>query len=888
MGNGASGSAQHPSRVSRFEILETLGEGAMGVVYRARDPMLERDVALKLIRPELAGEAKNRSRFLRECRAAATINHPGVATIYEAGETDDGLLYLASELVHGETLKEMVGRGKLPATEVIDIGIQLAEALQAAHDRGAIHRDIKPSNIMMGRDGRLKILDFGLARLVATDDDSDGGASSIDDRRTIDQTQAGAVVGTPAYMSPEQATAVKVDPRTDIFSAGCVLYELLTGVSPFRSGSVSETLRRVLCEQPPSIGGSADRVSTGLDEVLRNAMRKNREARTATAAELADRLRTLVEDRVGDDVDGDALLARGRRKKAILGAVTGAAAMAVAAMLIWQWSRPTLAFTDHDRVMIADVENLTGDEAFDLALRTALETDLKQSPYAKLYRRHQVEETLRLMRKSSGAVVDEALGRDVCRFSGVRALVLPRIVPVGDGFELQAAVVDPQTGRHVEQIRVSADDRDDVLLDAIDELTRELRTRLGESLESIEKNDFPIAQVTTSSWEALHYFALGSEEWGRGDQQSGVELYELALELDPAFATCRGSLGLLLIQWNIDVERGREELRRALADAETLPRDEYLMLRAAKRQFVDHDLEGALEEYEMVSDLYPTLMAPYNNRGRILAALGRFDEAVEMFERSSELDPHSVFPLVNLAFLFAIDYPDAEAAEEVARKLVQLDPDVPNYHSFLGWALAVQLRFDEAAAELAMTLEAEPDHPFALPNMGYVMVAGGNPASAILYLRRNLARISNSESEVGRRGAMVDLAVALSLAGETEQARRLASEAEEEIGPDVRTLADHAFLAQMLGASGQLERAERHLAAARSVEVTDAEEAMAVAIACALLGRRECAVEGTRQALDTGFHDPYLPMLLPGLHSLLGDPEFMALFEYPKQDRPGE
>ncbi len=256
----------------------------MGVVYRARDTMLHRDVALKLIKPELASEARNRSRFLRECRAAATINHPGVATIYEAGETEDGRLFLASELVEGETLKDRVGRGALPPAEVIEIGIQLGDALDAAHNKGAIHRDIKPSNLMLTPEGRLKVLDFGLARLVS--DRRFGYPATTG--RTVDQTQEGAVVGTPAYMSPEQASGMKVDSRTDIFSAGCVLYELVTGNSPFHSGSVPETLRRVLCEEPPSIESSVDGIPYGLEEVLRGAMAKDRGARTATAGEFAD------------------------------------------------------------------------------------------------------------------------------------------------------------------------------------------------------------------------------------------------------------------------------------------------------------------------------------------------------------------------------------------------------------------------------------------------------------------------------------------------------------------------------------------------------------------------------------------------------------------------
>ncbi|HSL18991.1 MAG TPA: serine/threonine-protein kinase [Methylomirabilota bacterium] len=867
--------------MSRFEILELLGEGAMGVVYRARDPVLERDVALKLIRPEIAGEAKSRSRFLRECRAAATINHPNVATIYEAGETDDGLLYLASELVVGETLKDRLLVGPLPLEEVIDLGIQLAEALDAAHRKGAVHRDIKPSNLMVDDLGRLKVLDFGLARLGASEGSERGGPGAVGGE-TVDMTQDGAVVGTPAYMSPEQASAMAVDGRTDIFSAGCVLHELVTGRSPFHAGSVPETLRRVICEEPLPLRSSVGEEFSGLDRVLQWAMAKDRDLRLATGRQLADALGELDRDREADPSVPGPEEVRSRRRTLMVGSATMLLALAILTLFLWQWSRPSLAFADHDRVLVGDVENLTGEVAFGLALRTAIETDLKQSPYASLYRRHQVDETLRSMRRTPDTFIDEQVGRDICRFAGIRALILPRIVEAGGAYELQAAVVDPQTGRRVDRVQVVGASRDDMLADAIDELTRELRTRLGESLESIERTDFPIADVTTSSWEALHYFASANEAWGRGTFDEAVRLYELALELDPQFATCRGSLALLLIQFGDQPERGAEELRRALADGETLPRDEYLMLRAATRQFADRDLVGALEEYRLVADLYPRNGAARNNMGRILLQLGRYGEAAEAFEKAAEIDPKGTVPLINLALLYISALPDAAAAERACRRLIAIDDEVANYQSLLGWAVAAQGRFDEAAEILGRALELDPDDVYALPNLGFVLVAAGNPGSAVLYLRQNLDRVRRAGQPHMELGAFTDLAVCLAEAGEDEAAAALVDDARRRLdelrAPEEQTLGDHAFLAQLLAAAGRMAEAERELAKAQSMEVDDAQSRLDLARACAMLGRRGCAIENTRLAFEQGYGDPYLPMLIPSMNSLLGDPEFMALF----------
>ena len=730
---------------------------------------------------------------------------------------------------------------------------------------------------MLTPEGRLKVLDFGLARLVSTDDSDTG-----DDSPTVDMTQEGAVVGTPAYMSPEQASGMKVDSRTDIFSAGCVLYELVTGRSPFHSGSVPETLRRVLCEEPPAIESSVDGIPLGLEEVLRGAMAKDRDQRTATAGEVAEHLRELRETPSTMRSGPAWAAARKRRRTMLLGGLAGTLAIVAAAVLVWHWSRPSLAFSDHDRILIADVENLTDEEAFDLALRTALETDLKQSPYATLYQRHQVDETLRNMRRASDSVVDEQLGRDICRFSGVRALVLPRILQVGEVFELQAAIVDPQTGRRVEQIRVSAKSREDVLLKAIDDLTRELRSRLGESLESIEKTDFPISDVTTSSWEALHYFAMGNRSWGAGEFKEAIGLYELALDLDPEFATCRGSLGLLLIQFGGDPERGRAELSRALVDGETLPRDEYLMLRAANRHFVDQDLEGALGEYELICELYPRHSAAHNNRGRILLRLGRYEEAAVMFEKAAEIDPRGAVPIINLAFMYITRLPNPAAAEDACRRLVAIDPEIANYHSMMGWALAVQGRFDEAQEVFERALELEPEHPYALPNLGYTLVAAGKPEVALLYFRRNLARIRAQGLDQAERGGILDVAAVLSASGDTVQTHQFVDQAVAELDEEMTgkewVLDDHAYLAQLLAAAGRFGEGEEQLAVVVAMEAGNAQSQLEVARACAVLGHRECAIEGTRKAYEMGFRDPFLPMLLPAMNSLYGDPEFMELF----------
>jgi tetratricopeptide (TPR) repeat protein len=863
-----------PVQVSRFRIAERVGAGAMGVVYRARDTLLKRDVALKLVLPEYANDPGTRSRFLRECQAAAAINHPGIATIYEAGETDDGQLYLASELVDGETLKARVARGALPPDEVLDLAIQLAEALAAAHGSGAIHRDIKPGNLMLTPDGRLKVLDFGLARLSALVRPED------EDDETLTQTREGMVVGTPAYMSPEQAAGEEVDARTDIFASGCVIYEMLCGRSPFKSSSVPDTLRRVLVEDPPALESSVSGAPAGLDAVIDRALAKDRERRYQSAREMADELRAL---RTSEFVQVTLARARGRRR--VVGAVlatVGVVAATLIALQLLVWNRPGLAFENRDRVLIADVDNQTGDDAFDLALRTALEADLQQSPYATVVQRSQIRETLQLMRADSFARIDEELGRDLCRFADIRALLLPRILSAGEAYELHAILVDPVTGDHVDRIRVAARGREEVLLESIDRLTRQVRKRLGESSGSIRSSDVPVAKATTSSWDALRYLSFANQKWSEGQYLEAASMLELAIREDPHFAAAKGTLGLLLIQFLDGPQRGRELLQEALADGEGLPQREYLMLRAVNRQFVDGDLEGALDEYELICELYPDNMAATNNRGRILMALERYDEAVAMFERAAELDPRSSVPLFNQWILHVQKLRRPKAAEAVARRALTLGAENPGFRTMLGWSLTIQSRLSEAAAEFRHALAVEPDHQYALPNLALVSFSLGEVDDSEPLFRRVLELTDEGVLPGPRQAAVVDLALVLVAAGRHGEADALVLEESKRMRSGSRgaalTATDYLGLAQLAAAVGRDDEARRWLAQAETFWTETPDELTMAAAAHAMLDEPDEAIRKLRRALEGPIQDPYLPMVLPPFHPLLDDREFLALF----------
>jgi tetratricopeptide (TPR) repeat protein len=483
---------------------------------------------------------------------------------------------------------------------------------------------------------------------------------------------------------------------------------------------------------------------------------------------------------------------------------------------------------------------------------------------------------------------DEATGYDVCRFAGVRAFVLPRIISAGQAYELQAIIIDPTDRRHVDRIRVTAKNKEDVLLYAIDELAGQVRSRLGESLGSIRKADRPVIEVTTSSWDALNYLAMSQVKWQQGKFKEAASLLELALENDPQFVDARGTLGLLYCQFLNDRAKGQDLLKRALADAERqkVAQRDLLKLRAVNKQFVDEDLPGALEQYRLMRELYPDFMPPWNNSGMILRGMGRFDEAAAMFEKAAACAPRNSIPLFNLWGLQITPLRDAAAAERTARRMVTLSPDLPHPRSMLGYSLAVQWRFAEAEKELRQALELEPEHPYAVPNLGHVLFASGKPAEAVPVYRKMV--------EMGKRGLTTgdaakdsfDLALALRESGNTREASAIAEQASAALHKKLTGAAPRAVELTALGllaaAAGRDGEASRYLARAEQTPAPDADDLMEIAELQALLGRKQDALATIRKSWSSGYSDFYFPVIIPGFQAIRNDPDFKALFTPPR------
>jgi len=867
-----------PREIAHFDVLGRLGSGGMGVVYRARDRVLGRDVALKLVLPEHAGDSTARQRFLREARAAAVLTHPGIATVYEAGEAaaDEAggptPLYIAEELVEGETLAERLRRGPLEVPEVLRLGEQMADALGEAHARGIVHRDVKPSNLMLTPDGRLKVLDFGLARRHVW-----GGEPGASEAETLSRTTPGLIVGTPAYMAPEQIAGEAVDARADVYSAGCVLYEFLSGRPPFTGASTAEVLRRSLTESPRPIEQLREDVPPPLAAVVTRALSRDPRDRPADGRALAAALResglpTL--DAATRPVSRPTRRRAVRRSAALLAAVGLAA---VAWLLFERSTQPALAFKERDYVLVADVVNETGEPVFDLALKSALETDLSQSPYVNVLAPEQVQNTLQLMRLGPETRLDPETGRALCRRAGARALVVPRILRAGEAYQVGASLVEPATGRVAAEAHVQARGREAVLLSAIDELTRQLRRRLGESLASIAHRDPPLVRYTTSSLEALELFALGQRASARTDHAKAERYYRQALQHDPRFAAARGALGLVLLQFLGKPEEGKKELAQALADANDVSPREHLHLRALNRQYVAEDLPAALDDYRFMSELYPDMFQPYNNSGRILEKLGRYAEAAAMYERAHQADPRHPLPLWNTYYVYSNRLKNPPKAEGAARALVALDPDVAHARHVLAWSLVMQRRFAEAEEEMKATLRIDPSHARARANLAHLQLRRGAFEEAIAGYRR----LSTPTPSASPEHEALCLGLALQAAGRRAEAAAVTRAAADAMKVRGRRRpldsGDEGLLAALLAVAGQTAEARACLARAERARDPVGPSTPWIARGYVALGDDERAAALVESALAAGSDDPYFVLIDPSLASIRDRPEIGRL-----------
>jgi eukaryotic-like serine/threonine-protein kinase len=686
--------------ISRYRILEKLGSGGMGEVYLAEDTKLGRKIALKLLAEELTQNRDRLSRFDQEAYAASALNHPNILTIYEMGD-EGGRHFIATEFVDGQTLRTRLSGAPMEMAEVLNVAIQIAGALEEAHAAGIIHRDIKPENVMIRRNGHVKVLDFGLAKLMERPAVDEADTEAV--TRALVQTDAGMVLGTSQYMSPEQARGKPVDARTDIWSLGVVLYEMAAGRVPFAGETKTDIIVAIATNDPPPLARFAPNAPAEFEWIVLKALRKDVEERYQTIKEFESDLKKLkgriefqteLERSMGPEEytaafsgladteihrsmprvsthsvarparstsgvadvsqtrasSAEYLVGEIKRHKIGVAVVALAAIVAAVAIIYFSILRERNVLTEKDTILLADFTNTTGDPVFDETLKQALALQLGQSPFLDIFSGDRVRESLTFMNLEPDTRVTRQVAKDICARQGIKAMLLGSISGVGEHYLVLLEAVNSKTGDTIASQQFEADGKDQVLK-SLGPAAAQLREKLGESLNTIKSFDKPVENVTTSSLEALQQYTNGVDLHSKADYDHAIEFYKKAIQYDPDFASAHTRLALCYNN-NRQYELARQEYTRAYELRDRVSEREKFEILANYYGGVTGEWELQIKQLEMWKQTYPRDWEPLNLLCNKFTLVGPFERAVTEGHAATDLNPKQARAYVNLAVAF--------------------------------------------------------------------------------------------------------------------------------------------------------------------------------------------------------------------------------------------
>ena len=682
----------------RYEIIEELGKGGMGRVYKVLDKKIDEEVALKLLIPEISTDKQAISRFRNELKIARKITHKNVCRMHDINE-EDGTQYITMEYVSGEDLKSYIrNKGNLSEKEAILIAKKVCEGLTEAHELGVVHRDLKPQNIMIDKDGNAKIMDFGIARSLE--------APGV--------TKAGVMIGTPDYISPEQADGEEADQRSDIYALGVILYEMVTGSVPFKGDTALSVALKHKAQLPQDPKKLNPRISEDFSRLILICMEKGRERRYQKADDLLADLRNIEEGfPLGTKIQprretfAQALI----RKKLFIPALV-IISLAIIGVIIWQLlphKETVLPPMIENSVAVINFENQTGDNSYDYlqkAIPNLLITNLENAGYLYVATWERMRDLLKQMGKKDVEFINSDLGFELCRREGIEAIVLGSFIKAGDTFATDVKILNVENKKFLMSTSSKGRGIDSIIEKQIDELSREISQNFGISKEKIEGAQLKVADVTTTSMEAYQYFLRGREKRENFHIEEARQLLEKAIELDPTFAMAYSSLAKV---YNFvgDSKARNEAYEKAKTFSEKATEKERLYIEAAYANVVEGDQEKRFHILKQLAEKYPKEKRVHRNLGSYYWRKKMFDEAIEEHNKALELDPNWGFAINSLAYTYA-DKGDFEKSIELFNRYASISPGDANSLDSMAEMYFRMGKFDEAIAKYKEALKAKP------------------------------------------------------------------------------------------------------------------------------------------------------------------------------------